>query len=225
MKSKKEIQNVELAFNCPQDWGSMTVCNGGCFCNGCQKIVYDFTDKSQKDYKAMLRQHDGQICGRFQQKQMKPRVSFAKVVALSALSFGVTEGVAQKQDLESHQIMKEPTKPTIKQVTQETFMGFIIEPQPEFIGGQAAMYKYLGEHICYPESAREAGIEGTVYVGFVVEKDGRITDVTIKRGLSPDVNAEAICVVKSMSGKWKAAIRNGKPEKCNFTIPIRLCLE
>ena len=66
---------------------------------------------------------------------------------------------------------------------------------------------------------------GTVYVGFVVKIDGRITDVTVKRGLSPDLNAEAICVVKSMSGLWKPGKQSGKFVSVAYTLPIKFTLE
>jgi hypothetical protein len=98
MKQKKSIENVSLAFECPQNWDSMAVCGNGRFCNVCQKIVYDFTDKSQKDYEIALRQHGGQMCGRFTKKQLTPSVNFAKVAALAAFSFVATEVHAQKED-------------------------------------------------------------------------------------------------------------------------------
>lgn len=222
MKSKKEIQNVELAFNCPQDWESMTVCGNGRFCNGCQKIVYDFTDKSQKDYEAMLRQHDGQICGRFQQKQMKPSASFAKAAAFAALSFGVTEGVAQTPQ---PPVLEERAKLIDNKDSTNYFFGVICEPNPEFIGGTKAMFEFLREYICYPDGARNESIMGTVYVGFYVETDGRLTEVKVKRGICSDLDNEAIYVVKSMSGKWKPGKQGGKFTRVAYTIPIKFTLD
>ena len=161
MKQQKEIENVQLRFDCPQDWDSMTVCGNNRYCTVCQKIVYDFTDKSQADYEAMLRQHNGKLCGRFQATQMKPRSALAKAVALVALSLVSTEGIAQQLDAVSRVLQEK----TVQRDTSDFFIGVVCEPQPEFIGGPSAMFRYLSEHFCYPESARENGIEGTIYVG------------------------------------------------------------
>lgn len=228
MKTKKAIQNVELSFVCPQNWDSMTVCGNGRFCNVCQKIVYDFTDKSQKDYEIALRQHGGQMCGRFTKQQLTPSrvfrdvpsVNFAKVAALAALSFGITE--ANAQNLDSIPV---PPPPTHQQVSddKEIIFGMVFELNPEFIGGYRAMFEFLKENLKYPKNARDC--EGTVYVGFVVKTDGSLTDVNVKRGLHPDIDDEALRVVKMMSGKWNPGMRSGKPICVAYTIPIKFRLE
>ena len=220
MKQKKDIQNVELSFVCPQNWDSMTVCGNGRFCNVCQKIVYDFTDKSQKDYEKALRQHDGQMCGRFTKQQLTPSVNFAKVAALATLSFGITEGNAQNLDS-----IPVPPPSTHQQVSddKDAFLGMIVELNPEFIGGYKAMFEFLKENLKYPKHARDC--EGTVYVGFVVKTDGNLTDVNVKRGLHPDIDDEAVRVVKMMSGKWKPGMQSGKPISVAYTIPIKFRLE
>lgn len=100
----------------------------------------------------------------------------------------------------------------------------VVEEQPSFPGGETARMKYLRDNIEYPQLARESGIEGTVYVTFVVEKDGSITDVRVLRGIGGGCDKEAIRVVKEMP-KWKAGKQRGKPVRVQFNMPIRFTLQ
>jgi TonB family protein len=68
-------------------------------------------------------------------------------------------------------------------------------------------------------------MEGTVYVGFVVETDGRLTDIQAKRSFYPDFSVEALRIVNLMQGKWKAGKQSGKPVRAAYTIPIKFRLE
>ena len=85
-------------------------------------------------------------------------------------------------------------------VEEEIFT--IVEQMPEFPGGTEKLFKYLGKNIEYPPMAKDAGIKGKVYVTFVVDKDGSITDVKVLRGIGGGCDEEAVRVVKSMP-KWK----------------------
>ncbi len=100
----------------------------------------------------------------------------------------------------------------------------VVEDNPEFIGGQAALMKYLAKNIKYPQMARETGISGTVYVRFVVEKDGSVSQVRIARGIGGGCDEEAMRVVKSMP-KWKPGRQRGKPVRVNFTLPVKFVLQ
>jgi protein TonB len=95
---------------------------------------------------------------------------------------------------------------------------------PEFATGQAAMFKYLSENIKYPAVARENAIEGTVYLGFIVDADGNITNVTVKRGVSGGCTEEAVRVVSGMP-KWKPGKQQGRAVKVNFTLPVKFKLD
>ena len=94
-----------------------------------------------------------------------------------------------------------------------------VEQQPEFPGGAAEMYNYLGKEVKYPEMAREAGIQGKVYVKFVVKKDGSIGEVKVVRGVHKTLDREAIRAVQSMP-KWTAGEQRGKKVSVWFTLPI-----
>lgn len=99
----------------------------------------------------------------------------------------------------------------------------VVEEQPEFPGGAAAMYKYLQENIQYPDAARNANLTGKVYVSFVVEKDGSISNAVVKRDIGGGCGAEAVRVVKSMP-KWKPGKQRGKAVRSAFTLPVNFNL-
>lgn len=99
-----------------------------------------------------------------------------------------------------------------------------VEDQPGYPGGDEARLKYLRENIKYPEMAKESGIQGTVYVTFVVEKDGRISNVKILRGIGGGCDEEAVRVIKGMP-KWKPGKQRGRPVRAQFNMPIRFILQ
>jgi periplasmic protein TonB len=110
----------------------------------------------------------------------------------------------------------------VKKEEETTFL--IVEQMPEFKDGEKAMFRFLSENYKIPALARENGIEGTVYVSFVVNKDGEVRDIMIKRGISGGCNEEAVRVV-SMMPKWKPGRQNGKAVNVAFTLPIKIRLE
>ena len=95
----------------------------------------------------------------------------------------------------------------------------IVEDQPEYPGGAAEMYKWLGENLKYPDLARNTNIEGKVMVSFVVEKDGSVSNVKVMRDIGGGCGAEAVRVVKSMP-KWKPGRQMGKPVRTAYGIPV-----
>ncbi len=100
----------------------------------------------------------------------------------------------------------------------------VVEDQPEFPGGDAARIRFLSENIRYPQMARESGIQGTVFVTFVVERDGSITDVRVIRGIGGGCDEEAIRVIQAMPS-WTPGRQRGRPVRVQFTMPIRFTLQ
>lgn len=99
----------------------------------------------------------------------------------------------------------------------------IVEEMPSFPGGDAALMKYLGSSIKYPAIAKDAGIQGTVYVTFVVNEKGEVKDTKVLRSIGGGCDEEAIRVVESMP-KWKPGKQRGKPVKVQYNLPIRFTL-
>ncbi len=100
----------------------------------------------------------------------------------------------------------------------------MVEQKPEFNGGEAAMYKWLGENIVYPSAAAEEGVSGRVVVEFVVGKDGSITNVRVVRPRHPALDKEAVRVVKAMPN-WIPGRNNGQPVKVTYTLPVTFKLQ
>lgn len=99
----------------------------------------------------------------------------------------------------------------------------VVENAPSFPGGEAARMTFLQNNIRYPQMARESGIQGTVYVTFVIERDGSVTDVKILRGIGGGCDEEAIRVVRNMP-KWEPGKQRGKPVRVQFNMPIKFTL-
>lgn len=110
----------------------------------------------------------------------------------------------------------------IEETSNEIFTW--VEQQPVFPGGEEKLFEYLGKNIKYPPMARESGISGTVYVTFVVEGNGQITDVKKLRGIGGGCDEEAIRVVKNMP-PWTPGKMNGRPVRVQFNLPIKFTLK
>ncbi len=101
---------------------------------------------------------------------------------------------------------------------------FIVEDMPEFPGGELALRKYIAKHVKYPVIAQENGVQGKVYVTFVVGKDGSINNARIARGVDPSLDKEALRVVNGLP-RWKPGKQRGKPVNVSYTVPINFVLQ
>ena len=95
----------------------------------------------------------------------------------------------------------------------------VVDKMPQFPGGSEALVNYLKENLRYPAAARQSRTEGRVIVQFVVDTDGSITNVKVVKGVSPELNAEAIRIVQSMP-KYTPGYKKGTPCKVKYTLPI-----
>ena len=95
----------------------------------------------------------------------------------------------------------------------------IVEEMPSPIGGLAAFYSYLNKNLYYPAQARRMGIEGRVFMIFVVEKDGSLTDVSVLKGIGAGCDEESIRVLKN-APKWNPGKQRGNPVRVRFNFPI-----
>ena len=95
----------------------------------------------------------------------------------------------------------------------------VVEEMPSFPGGQGALMSFLNSNIKYPVVAQENGVQGRVIVGFVVERDGSITDVKVMRSVDPSLDREAQRVVKAMP-RWKPGKQNGSAVRVKYNVPV-----
>jgi protein TonB len=103
-------------------------------------------------------------------------------------------------------------------VDEEVFV--VVEEQAEFPGGLDSMYAYIQKNLKYPEKAKAEGIEGRVFVQFVIEKDGSISNILIKRAIGGGCEEAAVEMIKNMP-KWKPGKQRGKPVRFQFVLPIK----
>lgn len=149
------------------------------------------------------------------------------VICLIAGSAGMTP-------VETSAMSNEPDEPVIAKMSKisvvrnetvnnqsekEEHIFDAVEQQPEFPGGQAAMMKWIGNNMIYPEAAQQNYIQGKVIVKAVIEKDGSISNVKVVKGVDKDLDHEAVRVVQGMP-KWTAGKMNGIPVRCYFLLPI-----
>ncbi len=100
----------------------------------------------------------------------------------------------------------------------------VVEESPSFPGGEEARIRFLQENIEYPQMARESGIQGTVYMTFVVEPSGSVSAVRVLRGIGGGCDEEAVRVIQKMP-KWNPGKQRGKPVRVQFTMPIKFTLQ
>ncbi|MDR1814087.1 MAG: energy transducer TonB [Tannerella sp.] len=106
----------------------------------------------------------------------------------------------------------------------ENFVFVTVEHMPEFPGGEAALLKWIAEHINYPTIAAENGIQGRVSCNFVVNTDGSVSDVQVTKAFDPNLDREAIRVLK-MLPKFKPGQQRGKPVRVKYSVPVRFKLQ
>lgn len=110
-----------------------------------------------------------------------------------------------------------------EEAKEEVFI--IVEEMPEFLdGGEAGLRAWIAKAIEYPVIAQENGIQGKVYVTFVVDKDGSISEAKVIRGVDPSLDKEALRVVNALP-KWKPGKQRGKPVRVSYTVPISFVLQ
>jgi len=99
-----------------------------------------------------------------------------------------------------------------------------VEEMPQYPGGDEALRNDLVANIKYPEEAKKAGIQGKVYVSFVVNEQGKVTDAKIARGVEPSLDKESLRVINELK-TWKPGKEKGKAVKVAYTVPINYALD
>ena len=128
-------------------------------------------------------------------------------------------------DVESNENLRIYDIEDVEYGGEKTDIPFLfVEVYPEFPGGDDARIDFLHKHLNYPQSAREAGLEGIIFVEFIVEKDGRLTNFSITRGVAPVLDNEVLRVLKMMP-KWKPGQQRGKAVRVQYQMPVTFALK
>ncbi|MFC6998410.1 M56 family metallopeptidase [Rufibacter roseus] len=142
----------------------------------------------------------------------KEVIEFATVVVINGKTTYAQEKAKQEERAKSTYV---PTKPTTTPEGEPVFIA--VEKMPEFPGGQAAMFKYLAENFKLPAGEGT----GTIVGSFVVNKEGKITNMQVLKKLSPSLDEEFVRVVEGMP-TWTPGMQNGKAVAVKYTVPFRI---
>lgn len=135
------------------------------------------------------------------------------------------EDIEINAEVDQQEVIEEYVAPEIEEeevVEQEIFQ--IVEEMPSFPGGEQKLLEYVAKNVKYPQIARESGIKGRVFISFVVEPDGSVSNVGVLRGIGGGCDEEAIRVVKNMP-KWKPGKQRGKAVRVSYMLPINFQLQ
>ncbi|MCQ2300630.1 MAG: energy transducer TonB [Bacteroidales bacterium] len=139
-----------------------------------------------------------------------------KKLFIALMLIGVAAAACAQSDA------KATTKANDATAEEEVFL--IVEQEAEFPGGLDALSKYLSANLTYPQEARDANVEGKVIVQFVIEKNGKVSNIKVLRDIGSGCGEEAVRVIKGMP-RWKPGQQRGKPVRCQFTLPVNFQLQ
>lgn len=157
-------------------------------------------------------------------KKPLPKPVLAPLIRIVDNNKEIKDDVKIDADIKPDELIPEYTPPVKMDLqdeqtvdNEETFV--VVEKMPEFPGGINALREFLAKNIDFPAAAASTGIEGTVYVYFIVEKDGSISNIKTVRGIGGGCDEEAERVI-TMLPKWKPGEQRGKPVRVSFNIPV-----
>ncbi|HET6557540.1 MAG TPA: TonB family protein [Prolixibacteraceae bacterium] len=150
--------------------------------------------------------------------------TFLPLLALLLMAFG-REGEKEPLSIQPQQAISNENNAQAKDTTAkaEEKIHLIVEEMPEFPGGDKALREYIAKSIQYPDAAKAKKIQGKVFVSFIVDAQGKVTNPKIVRGVDPDLDAEALRVVSALP-QWSPGKQKGKPMRVSFTTPVYFVL-
>ncbi|MFD2732876.1 energy transducer TonB [Pedobacter alpinus] len=197
----------------------MPDCNSGKFCKSCNKTVIDFRKSDSFELLNILKKEQ-EVCGMFSNEQVNlvqdiPKQtinSYKRYVIGILVSLGLTffckESVAQIS-------IPDTCDTTVKsKIDQNLYFGGINEIMPQYKKGGEAMVKFIKNSINYPKDAKA----GRVYVQFIIDELGNVTEPKIVRGLSEIADKEALRIVKLL--EFTPGLQNGKLKNYSYTLPV-----
>jgi len=167
---------------------------------------------------------------RYIERELQRRQSLGKKIAVVGIATGLSAVATVAQNVDTTQNDSISVEDIDVQGDLEYFDDepsdtlLIAEKMPIFPGGDEALRKYLAESIRIPAISGEINVQGRVFVNFVINKEGYVTNVKVARPFDPYLDAEAVRVVKSMP-RWKPGMQDGKPVNVRYTVPIIFMFE
>ena len=170
---------------------------------------------------------------RYLERELEKRQRMGKAAVVAGLSVGLLGAsqvaLAQQPDplrLDTTEVVLEgcvvPEMGEVGNPEHDVYQ--IVEQMPEFPNGQETLMQYIAEQVKYPAEAKKAGAYGRVFIGFIVEPDGSLSDFKVLRGIGYGCAEEALRVVKSMP-KWQPGIHRGKAVRVQYLVPVNFKLD
>lgn len=157
---------------------------------------------------------------RYLERELEKRQRMGKAAIVAGLSVGLL-GTSQLAVAQQPDTLR---MDTIEKVAEDVEIFGMVEEMPSFPGGEVKLVEYIAKNLNYPQEAIEKGIEGRVFVGFIIDVDGSVTDVKLLRGIGGGCDEEAIRVIKSLP-KWRPAEQNGVFSRVSYQIPVNFKLD
>jgi protein TonB len=132
------------------------------------------------------------------------------------------EAVFDEIEVLEEDVFEEEIEPDFSR--QKIYQSVEVDEEPKFPGGEHELMKYIADNVVYPQTAIDEGIQGRVIVSFVVEPNGKVTNVEVLRGIGGGCDEEAVRVVKSLPN-WEAGVRRGKNVRVAIAVPVKFALE
>ena len=170
---------------------------------------------------------------RYLERELEKRQRLGKAAVVAGLSVGLLGAsqvaLAQQPDplrLDTTEVVLEgcvvPEMGEVGNPEHDVYQ--IVEQMPEFPNGQEALMLYIAKQVKYPSEAKKAGAQGRVFIGFIVEPDGSLSDFKVLRGIGYGCDEEALRVAKSMP-KWQPGIHRGKAVRVQYLVPVNFKLD
>ena len=192
-------------------------------------VAFEWTEKEVTKYEVVdtefLFEDEIDIQQTTQETPPPPAVQEVEVLNVVEDDVEVEEVQINTEDDKDVEVVIAPPVEAPVEEEEEEVIFVVVESMPEFPGGQQAMMKYIAENIKYPVIAQENGIQGRVICQFVVEKDGKVSDIQVVRSSGEaSLDKEAQRVINSMP-RWKPGKQRGKPVRVKYTLPVNFRLQ
>ena len=152
---------------------------------------------------------------RYLERELEKRQRMGKAAVVAGLSVGLL-GASQVALAQTPDTLR---MDTIEKAAEDVEIYGMVEEMPGFRGGEQKLFEFIGNNVVYPQEAKEAGIEGKVFVEFYIEGDGTVCDAKVLRGLGYGCDEEALRVIGLMP-KWYPGKQRGKAVRVRYTLPV-----
>ncbi len=200
----KKINNIALEFSCPERIGD------NLFCTKCSHQLIDFTRKTEKELKDILKDSNGKICGLFKKSQLSDK--FLKYAAATVIA----TSVYGQEPIKADSLAKRCEKVEAEN-EEDVIFGMIVETQAIPVGGYKVFFEKLASMIKYPDGLTT---KGKVFIEFSIDTLGQMKDVRLVRGFNKLADNEALRVVTTINHPFEPGKQRGKPVKTRLVIPI-----